>query len=160
MYFIDTSVLLDILEVPNCESNQHEINKQKFIAILEDHLAKISITASVMIETGNHINHITSNYKAKRIECEKRFITFLQRLADTNDQTWNLSPNADVASLPDFIKTINQHFPQKVGIGDAMIINAYNKYCDKFRSEKGYPDCYKTEIWSIDNHLKGIKNYI
>lgn len=158
MYFIDTSVLLDILDVPRHCTPKGPESKKKLTAILSNNSEKVSIPLAVIIETGNFINHIKK--QSERISCEKRFIEILEFLVDDQNDSWNLSDHEyTLADLNNIITTANNLFPSQIGIGDAFIIESYNSYCNSFCALKDYTQRFPTEIWSYDKHINWYKNY-
>ena len=64
--FIDTSVLLEILEVQHCCKNSKKY-QQELVEFYGKENATLIMPISVLIETGNHINHIPD--KVMKMEC-------------------------------------------------------------------------------------------
>lgn len=158
MYFIDTSVLLDILDVPCHCTKKGKDSKKKLAEILKNDSEKVSIPLAVIIETGNFINHI--KVPAQRTSCEKKFIDILDLLVDEKDLSWVFSAHEyTLDDLKSIITTTNSLFPSKVGIGDAFIIESYKKYCNNLCASRDYKKRFPTEIWSYDKHINWHKNY-
>ena len=73
--FIDTSVMLNLLEVPNKCSDADKV-KMEWKQNLESNDVLIMPSATI-IETGNHIAHISNG--SKRREIAKKFGEFLRK---------------------------------------------------------------------------------
>lgn len=158
MYFMDTSILLDILDVPKHCTKQNKASKKKLTKILDDNSQKIAIPLAVIIETGNFINHI-KNSNTRSI-CEKKFIDILNLLVNEDNNSWIFSDHEyELTDLNNIINKTNSLFPTKVGIGDAFIIESYERYCKKFADLKDPVERFPTEIWSYDDHINWYKNY-
>lgn len=74
--FIDTSILLEILEVPD-KCKEPEKYQKEFAEFTRQSQASLVMPISVLIETGNHINHIKGNQQAKE-KSTKRFLDILK----------------------------------------------------------------------------------
>ena len=83
--FIDTSVMLNLLEVPNMCSDSDKV-KMQWKRNLESNDVLIMPSATI-IETGNHIAHISNGNK--RREIAKRFGEFLRKTAN-GEAPWEL----------------------------------------------------------------------
>lgn len=145
--FIDTSVMLNLLGVPEMCENAEEVKEQwKKNLAAEDVL--IMPTATI-IETGNHIAHIANGNK--RREIAGKFGEFLRKTAE-GEAPWQLY---SVKNLKDELlylaNNIENFATQEVGIGDISIIYAYQHYIEET------PAIGAIMIWSTDKHLQGYQ---
>lgn len=69
--FIDTSILLNILDVPDRNQNKDEVVKE-FKTLIGSQTETLILPLATIIETGNHIAHIGSG----NVRREKESITF------------------------------------------------------------------------------------
>ncbi len=145
--FIDTSIMTNLLNIPN-KNEQHTEIKLEFeesVKAGDDLILPIS----TIIETGNHIAHVDDGRLRRKIA--ERFSEYLRKTADKNPP-WTLY-GIDITKH-DLIDLAND-FPEKamikMGIGDLSIIHFYKKNKDEI------PSIGRIMIWSTDSHLSGYK---
>lgn len=147
--FIDTSILLEILEVPGKCNNSKTIQAE-FAHFAQQSQATIIMPISVLIETGNHVNHIKSNPKCKKKSVEK--FNDILAMFIKNKSPWSFY---GYDFKEDDIKRIAERYGRSVfsgiGIGDIFIIDSYNAYVDHLKMDKHQN--HKIKIWSLDKHL-------
>lgn len=143
--FIDTSVMLNLLEVPGkCADSQ--MIKEEFRQIIKNNETLILPIATV-IETGNHIAHI-SNGSSRRTIASK-FGEFLKKTAE-REAPWQLyGIELDKEGLLYLAEHIEEYAIRQVGVGDMSIIYAYEQY------KSNTPGIGRIMIWSTDTHLQG-----
>lgn len=145
--FIDTSIMLNLLEVPKHCQDKEKV-KAEWKKVLNNNETLIMPIATI-IETGNHIAHISEG--SARRDITLRFQEFLQKTADS-EAPWELygaGLNAEeIRYLADHLMEYTQ---DNVGIGDMTIIYAYQKYIE----EK--PAIGTIMIWSMDHHLASYR---
>lgn len=142
--FIDTSIMMNLLEVPGKCQNKDDI-KQEFASAINAGDVLI-LPISTIIESGNHIAHITDGHK--RREKALKFKEFLIRTA-YDEAPWRLY-GTDLQKSD--LLYIAEKFPEKalmlrMGIGDLSIIRFYEKY------KETVPAIGRIMIWSTDEHL-------
>lgn len=147
--FIDTSILLNILDVPDRNQNREEVIEE-FKNLIGSQNETLILPLATIIETGNHIAHI-SNGNIRR-EKATLLSEFLIKTAN-GEAPWEYYGKE--LSADDLIH-IASHFPdmamaQCTGIGDLSIIRAFEKY------KETVPAIGTIMIWSIDAHLKSYK---
>ena len=145
--FIDTSVMLNLLEVPHmCEDVQKVKEQWKRTLEAGDILI---MPAATIIETGNHIAHIANGNK--RREIAGRFGEFLRKTAN-GEAPWQLygvkNTNEELLYLAD---NIEEFATREIGIGDMSIVYAYHHYIEET------PAVGSIMIWSMDSHLQGYR---
>lgn len=144
--FIDTSIIMNLLEVPNMCAEADAV-KDEFKAAVEAEETMI-LPMSTIIESGNHISHISDGNirRTKAIE----FQTFLRKTA-RDEAPWKLY---GLEMRKEDLLALANDFPEyalklKMGIGDMSIIRFYERY------KKAVPAIGHIMIWSKDTHLAG-----
>ena len=143
--FIDTSVMMNLLEVPGrCADSQ--MIKEEFRQVL-DNKEVLILPIATIIETGNHIAHINNGNSRRTIA--SKFGEFLRKTAE-GKAPWQLyGIELDKEGLLYLADNIVENAMQQVGVGDMSIIHAYEQY-------KSYiPGIGRIMIWSTDRHLQG-----
>ncbi len=143
--FIDTSVMLNLLEVPEMCSKAKEVKEQwKEVLRTEEVLI---LPVATIIETGNHIAHI-SNGNVRRTIAGK-FGEYLRKTAE-GEAPWQLyGVELDKEGLLYLAEHIEENAMREIGVGDLSIIYAYEQYKEKT------PAIGKIMIWATDTHLQG-----
>ncbi len=143
--FIDTSVMMNLLEVPGrCADSQ--MIKDEFRQII-DNKEVLILPIATIIETGNHIAHI-SNGNSRRTIASK-FGEFLRKTAE-GEAPWKLyGIELDKEGLIYLADHIEENAMQQVGMGDMSIIHAYEQY------KSNTLGIGRIMIWSTDRHLQG-----
>ena len=143
--FIDTSVMANMLSIPEKCSDAEKIQNE-FKKAIEDKEILILPIATI-IETGNHIAHI-ANSNSRRTTAEK-FGEYLRKTAE-GEAPWRLyGVGIDKEGLLYLADHIEENAVRKIGIGDMSIIHAYEQYRDTV------PGIGRIMIWSTDTHLQG-----
>lgn len=143
--FIDTSVMMNLLEVPGRCSDAQFV-KAEFKRAIDDEEVLI-IPIATIIETGNHIAHI-NNGNNRRIIASK-FGEYLRKTAE-GEAPWQLyGVGLDKDGLLYLADHIEENALQQVGMGDMSIIHAYEQY------KSNIPGIGRIMIWSTDKHLQG-----
>jgi hypothetical protein len=138
---IDTSVFLEILNVPG-KSNRHA----EMLKELEEKVKlgeTLLLPMSTIIETGNHI---AQNGDGR--ERRKSGMKFVVQLISAIDGKAPFSPMNFLES--DQLRTWIDGFPdfamRGIGLGDFLIVKEWEKSKSKFTRRRVY-------IWSKDQHL-------
>lgn len=157
IYFIDTSILMEILKVPNRFSrDKSEQFSNRLVELSTNGNSLIIMPISVIIETGNHINHIKNNPVEKK-RCFEQFIDILNLIKEES-APWILFGYQYVKEdLAQIIAKSSELIVSNTGMGDAFIIESFDRYIKTL--PKGVN--INIEIWSTDNHLSAhsINNY-
>ena len=143
--FIDTSVMMNLLEVPGrCADSQ--MIKEEFRQVL-DNKEVLILPIATIIETGNHIAHINNGNSRRTIA--SKFGEFLRKTAE-GKAPWQLyGIELDKEGLLYLADNIVENAMQQVGVGDMSIIHAYEQY------KSNTPGIGRIMIWSTDRHLQG-----
>lgn len=143
--FIDTSVMMNLLEVPGRCSDSQMI-KEEFRQVL-DNKEVLILQIATIIETGNHIAHINNGNSRRTIA--SKFGEFLKKTAE-GEAPWQLyGIELDKEGLLYLADNIVENAMQQVGVGDMSIIHAYEQY------KSNTPGIGRIMIWSTDRHLQG-----
>lgn len=145
--FIDTSVMLNLLEVPKMCSDVEKV-KLQWKQNLESNDVLIMPFATI-VETGNHIAHISDGNKRRKIA--RKFGEFLRKTAK-GEAPWKLygvkNTKEELLYLAD---NIEDFATREIGIGDMSIVYAYERYIEET------PGVGTIMIWSTDTHLQGYR---
>ncbi|WFR75125.1 hypothetical protein P9166_08400 [Lactococcus lactis] len=149
IFFIDTCILLDILKVPTKYDEKNSLICTKLLAErAKDGNSLIIMPISVIIETGNHINHIKN--ASQRSECYKKYLDILNCI-QSETLPWQLFgydyKNQDLDRI---ISLSTELSNSQVGIGDIFILDSFNQYLKDIPKGRNY----NVEIWTKDKHLK------
>ncbi|MBL1208237.1 hypothetical protein [Geminocystis sp. GBBB08] len=142
---IDTSVFVEILNVPQKASQHRQIMQQLGEKIKANE--SLFLPMATIIETGNHIAQ-NGNGNQRR-QCAVKFVTQVQ-LALIGK-----SPFTPISFLDseDLNKLLLQ-FPDSAmggsGLGDLSIIHDWQKLCNQNQGRRVY-------IWSLDKHLQNYE---
>lgn len=143
--FIDTSVIANMLKIPG-RCNDAESVQEEFKQVLEAKEVLILPIATI-IETGNHIAHITDSNARRNIA--GIFGEYLRKTAE-GEAPWQLyGIEIDKEGLLYLADHIEENASRKIGIGDMSIIHAYDQY------RETVPGIGRIMIWSTDTHLQG-----
>ncbi len=140
---IDTSIFVNILNVPNKSQDHAEVLSEMKQKIQEQEV--MFLPMATLFETGNHIGQ--NGDGNQRRECAKRFVKQLQLALDGN------SPFTPIDFVEaDKMKQWVSEFPdwamQNKSLGDLSIIHDWKRLCEKNKGRRVY-------IWSLDDHLSG-----
>lgn len=132
--FIDTSVLVEVLNIPGRNSNHRLVLKQLKQKLAEG--VQLVLPVATIIETGNHITHI--NEGSARRKCAQAFANLLE-LCAANQAPWVLhSASWDGAMLSSLCTgartkmTLVQHAESRMlGSGDLSILAERDRYRER-----------------------------
>lgn len=146
--FIDTSILLNILDIPNMNSHRSVV-LQDFQQLIQDDNQVLILPLATIIETGNHIAHI-ANGQVRR----QKAALMAEYLMNTaaGEAPWQYyGEELEIDDLLQLAKDFPDSAMQGTGIGDLSIIRAYEKY------KQNVPAIGNIMIWSVDAHLAGFR---
>ena len=144
---IDTSIMLNLLEVPNRCSDKDAVREEWRECLKNKDFLILPI--ATVIETGNHIAHISNGNTRRQIA--GKFADCLKKTAN-NETPWRLySQKTDGNWLMYFAERLEESAVREIGIGDLSIIYDYERYKEET------PAIGTIMIWSTDEHLKAYK---
>lgn len=147
VHFVDTSVLTELLNVPGLNERHEEINSEYLQLSKNGDIFVLPV--AVLVETGNHIAHISDG--RMRYQIADVFASLVKGALDGKN-SWNVVPEIP----PDVLQTILDQIPaqaqREAGFGDVSIIEQFNDYW-KNRQPIG-----EMRIWALDKHLLGYSH--
>jgi hypothetical protein len=142
---VDTSVLLNVLNVPGRNESRVEVMGELRIHIEQQNHLLLPMAA--VVETGNHIAHIGNGAQARA--AADRFVAEVGR-ALRGESPWRMTqfPNNEqvLSWLSDFPDSVGRG----VGFGDLSIIKEWESTCAKHPMST-------VVIWSKDGDLAGYE---
>lgn len=140
---VDTSILLNILGVPDKSDQRVEVKEQ-----LERYIRngdQLFLPIATVLETGNHIAQNGDGNQKRR--CALRFVETVREAVE-NSNPWVLVPLPDTKDLVAWLDDFPDSAMRGVGIGDHSIIKAWGQICDDFPGAE-------VSVWSLDKDLRG-----
>lgn len=146
--FVDTSVLLNLLEVPGRDQNREQV-----VNFLEKLLAEdvvLILPTAAIIETGNHITHVQDgNLRRSSIE---RFDKLLMNTIESK-APWELNSVEWSAEFLQMIRdgartgmSMIDHTVSGLGVGDLTILAEAEQYRRRTQIDD-------IRVWSLDRQL-------
>lgn len=142
IHFIDTSVFVELLDVPHLNTKHNEAVAE--YRLLDENGDIFILPVATVVETGNHIAHIPDG-NTRRLIAEK-FVEIVKE-AIKQESSWNIVPEIPVDVLEHVLSTFPDQAMQKTGFGDLSIIEQFNDYWEH-KQPIG-----EMRIWSFDKHL-------
>lgn len=135
---IDTSILIEILEVPR-KCTSHEFIFSELTTKIKNKEA-LFLPLATILEAGNHIAQ--NGDGEQRRKCADKFVKFVQDALD------GISPFQPIKffekeQLSEMLKKFPDYAMREISLGDASIITDYEKLC----KQNKYSNIY---IWSLD----------
>ena len=142
---IDTTIMLNLLEVPGCCAQKDDVLKEfKTILTAKETLV---LPLATIIETGNQIAKISGS---KRYETAAKFTELLKKTAD-GQAPWSFAKSeVKVDDLRYYADNYLDFAKQSVGLGDLSIIRTYEKCKTLIVGGTVW-------IWSKDKHLAAYR---
>ena len=141
---VDTSIFLELLNVPN-KANQH-------VTITDQRTAKISnkeslfLPMATVLETGNHIGQIADgNHRRQRAESFVRQV----QLAIDGDSPFKPINFLEANDMRRWLAEFPQWAMRGQGLGDLSIKHDWDRLCEQNQARRVY-------VWSLDGHLSSF----
>lgn len=144
VHFIDTSVLVELLNIPMM--NEHHAQTKAEYERLANNGDVFVLPIAVLVETGNHIAHISDGNL--RYTIAGHFSSLIQQAVESQNN-WNTAPGITEKILKSIIKYFPEKARQRIGLGDVSIVEQFEDYW-KHQQPIG-----EMRIWSLDGHLQG-----
>ena len=138
---VDTSILCEILQVPNKHGNYEEIYNLMTRKIEERE--SLLLPMSAILETGNHIGQ-NGDGRQRRTTAE-RFVDFI-RQAIRGDTPFTPTPFFEAEPLLEWLGEFPDWAGRGSGLADLTILKEFERQCALNRARRIY-------IWSLDGHL-------
>ena len=140
---VDTSILLNILDVPSFNQDREVVLGQFEQYIDQD--ATLLVPLGVVLEAGNHVAQLDDGNK--RWRHAKKFQDQMGK-ALAGEAPWNLVPLPDHEQLNSWLNEFPDSASRKAGLVDLSIIKAWE-------AARRRHSLSHVRIWSLDDHLKG-----
>lgn len=144
VHFIDTSVLVELLNVPGKNERYEEVKAE--YEQLAKHGDIFVLPIAVLIEAGNHIAHISDGNM--RYQIADKFSAIVWKAAKSEDH-WNVMPEIPIEVLEKILKQFPKQAAAETGFGDISIVEQFNDYWETLQP------IGEMRIWSLDAHLLG-----
>lgn len=141
--FVDTSVLVNLLNIPYMNERLSEANQEYARLTAAD--AQFVIPAATLIETGNHIAHISDGNT--RYKIGTTFANLIKEAVDGNS-TWIVAAELSQTVLQNGLDFFIQSVSQGIGIGDSLICTQFDDFW------KNKQPIGTMQLWSFDKHLQ------
>lgn len=139
---VDTSVFLNVLDVPAFNQNRDEILDQ-FERLLGAGNSLLLPMAAVF-ETGDHITDLRDG--RLRRQYAERFRAQVHK-ALNGEAPWTLIPLPESDQLSGWLEGFPDHAMRGVGLSDLSIIKAWEAACARHQARR-------VRIWSLDRKLQ------
>ena len=139
---VDTSILLNILDVPSFNQYREVVFEQFEQCIDRD--ATLLVPLGVVLESGNHIAQLGDGNK--RRHHAKKFRDQMGK-ALAGEAPWNLVPLPDHKQLNGWLNAFPDFAQGKVGLVDLSIIKEWEAACQRHSLSH-------VRIWSLDADLE------
>lgn len=142
---VDTSVLLNVLDVPGRNQDRTDVMNELLTHIqLANHLL---LPMAAVVETGNHIAHVSNGVHARA--AADRFVTEVGK-ALRGEAPWHMMQFPHNEQVLTWLNEFPNSVSHGVGFGDLSIIKEWESTCAKHPMST-------VAIWSKDGDLAGYE---
>lgn len=151
--FLDTSVLLNVLDVPR-RKGQRDAVLPRFREVAKSGVALMVIPMAAVIEVGNHIAQVADG--GVRRDRMERFVRFLRQSLSgqppwvVSGATWDAGFLAELVEGHERRPGMVDLSSGGVGAGDGSILLELERY----RQRSDVPSRLPVELWSLDAGLQ------
>lgn len=138
---VDTSILLNILDVPRRSDHRREVLME--LRGLLAGKADLLLPPAAVFETGNHIAHVADGRLRRR--CAEDFTTQVRK-ALAGEAPWVVTPLPPRAQIDALLDGFADYAAKEIGFGDVAII-------EEWRIQVKLWPQRRVRIWSLDHHL-------
>ena len=145
IWIVDTSVFLNVLDVPIFNQNRAQI-----LALFEQRIQagdSFLLPFTTILESGNHIAQLNDGNQRRRFSIQFSNMV-LQSLA--GEAPWKPLGFPTEELLKEWLPDFPDEAVRSVGLGDHMIIKQWENQCVLFGA-------YAVRIWSLDQDLQGYE---
>lgn len=148
IYIVDTSVLLNILNVPGYNQDRDTV-----LTEFEERIkarSRFQLPIAAIIETGNHIADVPNGHHRRR--CAEKFCDMVEEALEGRIP-WVLTPTPKAEEIREWLADFpDQYAMRGFGIADRSIIHAWEKARTRNRG-------VQVTIWSLDRKLASYDQY-
>ncbi|TFH48281.1 MAG: hypothetical protein E4G89_06565 [Methanothrix sp.] len=138
---IDTSIFVEILNVPN-KASEHEQVILELQGKIENE-ETLFLPMATILETGNHVAQ--NGDGGQRRSCALKFVSRVQEALEGRSPFKPIS-FLKAEQLQQWLSEFPEHANQKISLGDLSIIHDYNRLCQQSPRREIY-------VWSKDHRL-------
>ncbi|MGP8289684.1 hypothetical protein ACT3OH_05395 [Vreelandella zhanjiangensis] len=142
---VDTSVFLEILNVPGKASQHSEIFDQ-LSELVEHTRDELFLPMATILETGNHIGQ--NGDGRQRRHCAEVFTKYVSSALEGRSPFKPIS-FMEQKELQTWLDEFPDHAGRGSGLGDLSIFHDWQRLCIQNPRRRVY-------IWSLDQHLSGF----
>jgi hypothetical protein len=140
---VDTSVLLNILDVPKRSDQRQQVMTE--LRKLIRGKADLLLPLAAVFETGNHIAHVADGRMRRR--CAEDFVLQVRK-ALTGEAPWVVTPLPSQDRIGALLDEFADHAASGIGFGDIAIIDEWRVQMNRWPQRR-------VRVWSLDAHLSG-----
>jgi len=145
IWIVDTSVFLNVLDVPRFNQNRDQVLTSFEQRIQAEDSFLLPFTT--ILESGNHIAQLNDGNQRRRFSM-KFSTSVLQSLE--GEAPWKPLGFPTEELLKQWLPDFPNEAARSVGLGDFMIIKQWESQCALFGA-------YTVKIWSLDQDLQGYE---
>jgi hypothetical protein len=124
---VDTSILLNVLDVPGRADQRPEVLAE--LARLNDERAELLLPFPAIIETGNHIARLRDGRGRRR--CAQDFVTTVRKAID-GQAPWTVTPMLRPEDLADWLDRFPDEAMRGLGLADLVIVAEWQRQCERW----------------------------
>ena len=143
IYIVDTSILLNILDVPEWNQNRNTV-----LADFKDRIeagSRFHLPVAAIIQTGNHIADIRIRNGHHRRRCAEELRDRVGKALD-GQAPWVVTQMPDAQKIRKWLAQFPDYATQELGIANISIIHAWEEACRLNRRGR-------VAIWSLHEKL-------
>jgi hypothetical protein len=133
---------MNVLDVPGFNQHRESVFRE-LIAFCENVSTSLILPIATIIETGNHIAHVSDGRLRRRSASVFRDQV---RQAISGLAPWAPTSMINLAGLSELLDRFPEAATQGIGLADLSIIREWEVACDR------HPR-HRVRIWSLDKHL-------
>lgn len=142
---LDTSVLLNVLDVPGRNQNRDTVLDE--LSRLIDATDHLFIPMAAIIEIGNHISHMQGDGRLRR-SAAQRFVSLVEDALNGKAPWRPMNFPSDVRLL-EWLADFPDCAMRQMGMGDLSIQKEWELLCQQ------YP-MTRVRVWALDGDLAGL----
>lgn len=141
---VDTSIFMEVLDVPN-KADQHAAILEQLTERIDREQDELFLPMATILETGNHIGQ--NGDGRQRRACAQRFVKQVA-LALKGRSPFKPISFLEAEALQAWLAEFPDHSGRGSGLGDLSIIHDWYRLCEQNPQRR-------VMIWSLDRHLSG-----
>lgn len=141
---VDTSVLMNVLDVPGFNQSRDEVLTE-FARLIEES-AHVFLPMAAVLEAGNHIAQLPDG--GLRRTSARTFVTEIRK-ALSGDAPWRPMQFPDNATVATWLDLFPDAAMRGHGIGDLSIQEHWKALCNRHPMSR-------VRVWSLDSDLAGL----